>query len=85
MGGVATPADAALMMQLGSFYTEEEVTGVGKIPMAFIRAPFVESAGADTEIMARVDGNIVGVKHYTRLEFLFIRKLQNVRNFMNIF
>lgn len=57
--------------QLGSFYTEEEVTGVGKIPMTFIRAPFVESAGADTEIIARVDGNIVGVKHHNQIGVSF--------------
>ena len=57
--------------QLGSFYTEEEVTGVGKIPMAFIRAPFVESAGADTEIIARVDGNIVGVKYHNQIGVSF--------------
>ena len=57
--------------QLGSFYTEEEVTGVGKSPMAFIRAPFVESAGADTEIIARVDGNIVGVKYHNQIGVSF--------------
>lgn len=57
--------------QLGSFYTEAEVTGVGKIPMAFIRAPFVESVGADTEIIARVDGNIVGVKYHNQIGVSF--------------
>lgn len=57
--------------QLGSFYTEAEVTGVGKIPMAFIRAPFVESVGADTEVIARVDGNIVGVKYHNQIGVSF--------------
>lgn len=57
--------------QLGSFYTEEEVKGVGKIPMAFIRAPFVESAGPDTEIIAEVDGNIVGVKYGNQIGISF--------------
>lgn len=45
-------------------YIEEEVIGVRKIPRAFIRAPFVESVGEDTEIIAKVDGNIVGLKHH---------------------
>lgn len=57
--------------QLGSFYTEEEVKGVGKIPMAFIRAPFVESAGPDAEIIAEVDGNIVGVKYGNQIGISF--------------
>lgn len=57
--------------QLGSFFTEEDVADVGKIPMAFIRAPFVENAGADTEILARVDGNIVGVKYRNQLGVSF--------------
>lgn len=57
--------------QLGSFYTEEEVKGVGKIPMAFIRAPFVESAGPDAEIIAEVDGNIVGVKYENQIGISF--------------
>ena len=38
--------------QLGSFYTEEEVKDVGKIPMAFIRAPYIESVGEDVDVLA---------------------------------
>lgn len=57
--------------QLGSFYTEEEVKAVGKIPMAFIRAPFVESAGPDAEIIAEVEGNIVGVKYGNQIGISF--------------
>lgn len=57
--------------QLGSFYTEGEVSGVGKIPMAFIRAPLVESVGAGTEVIARVDGKIVGVKYRNQIGVSF--------------
>ena len=57
--------------QLGSFYTEGEVTGVGKIPMAFIRAPLVESVGKGTEIIAKVGGNIVGVKYQNQIGVSF--------------
>lgn len=47
--------------QLGSFYAEQEMKGVGQIPMTFIRAPYIESVGEDVEILAEVEGNIVGV------------------------
>lgn len=57
--------------QLGSFYTEGEVSGVGKIPMAFIRAPLVESVGAGTKVIARVDGKIVGVKYRNQIGVSF--------------
>ncbi len=57
--------------QLDSFYTEAEVTGAGKIPMAFIRVPYVESVEADTEIIAKVNGNIVGVKYQNQIGLSF--------------
>lgn len=57
--------------QLSSFYVEEEVTGIGTIPMAFIRAPYVERAGEGTEIISRVDGNIVGVRYGNQLGISF--------------
>lgn len=57
--------------QLGSFYTEEEVKDVGKIPMAFIRAPYIESVGEDVDVLAKVDGNIVGVKYKNQIGISF--------------
>ena len=48
--------------QLGSFYTEEEFQGIGKVPMTFIRAPFITAASNDVEILARAEGNIVAVR-----------------------
>ena len=36
--------------QLGSFYTEEDFADVGKIPMTFIRAPYIKAVGKDVEI-----------------------------------
>lgn len=57
--------------QLGSFYTEAEVSGVGKIPMAFIRAPFVEHVGEGTEVIAKVGGNIVGVRYHNQIGVSF--------------
>ena len=48
--------------QLGSFFTEGEFEGIGIIPMTFIRAPYIESAGPDVEILSKVDGHIVAAR-----------------------
>ena len=60
-GGVATPAEAS---------------GIGEIPMTFIRAPFVESVHADAsgntpEILSIVENRIVGVKYKNQMAFAF--------------
>lgn len=57
--------------QLGSFYIEGDVKPIGKIPMAFIRAPFVEQVGEDAEVIAKVDGKIVGVKYKNQIGVSF--------------
>lgn len=49
--------------QLGSFHVTEEMKGIGRIPMTFIRAPYIEEAAEDVEILARVDGKIVAVRY----------------------
>ena len=49
--------------QLGSFHTEEEMKGIGKVPMTFIRAPYIEKCKEGAEILAEVDGKIVAVKY----------------------
>lgn len=53
--------------QLGSFYTEAEFKGIGKIPMTFIRAPYIESVSDNSEILATVDGKIVAAKQGNQL------------------
>lgn len=57
--------------QLGSFYTEEQFGSIGKIPMAFIRAPYIESAEKGVEVLAEVDGNIVGVRYKNQIGVSF--------------
>lgn len=57
--------------QLGSFQIEAEVAHVGEIPLTFIRAPYIESAGDGVEILARVDGNIVAVQYGRQLGISF--------------
>lgn len=57
--------------QLGSFQAVEEVSGVGKIPMTFIRAPYIEDAEEGVEILARAGGNIVAVRYRNQLAISF--------------
>ncbi len=49
--------------QLGSFHTIEEMKGLGKVPMTFIRAPYIQEAEEDVEILAKVEGKIVAVRY----------------------
>ena len=57
--------------QLGSFYTEADFDGLGKIPMTFIRAPYIESVEAGVKVVAQVDGNIVGVQYGNQIAISF--------------
>lgn len=45
--------------QLGSFYTVGDFDGIGKIPMTFIRAPYIKSVSVNTKVLASVDNKIV--------------------------
>ena len=53
--------------QLGSFYTEAECKGVGKIPMTFIRGPIISSLGEGVEVLATVDDQIVAAQEKNML------------------
>ena len=53
--------------QLGSFYTEAECKGVGKILMTFIRGPIISSVGEGVEILATVDDQIVAAQEKNML------------------
>ncbi len=57
--------------QLGSFFAEEELKGLGKVPMKFIRAPYIETASDEVDILSKVDGNIVAVKHKNQIGLSF--------------
>lgn len=57
--------------QLGSFYYESGIKGIGTYPMEFIRAPYIESVGDDVEILAEVEEKIVGVAYKNQLAFSF--------------
>ena len=57
--------------QLGSFRTEGELAGVGRVPMTFIRAPYVMEAGPGVEVLGQVDGRIVAVRQGRQLALAF--------------
>lgn len=57
--------------QLGSFYTEEEFGDLGKVPMTFIRAPYIEEVKPGVEVLARVDGHIAGVRYNNQIAVSF--------------
>ena len=63
--------------QLGSFYTESEFKHIGKIPMTFIRAPYISSVGNNVEILAKVNGRIVAARQKNQLVMAFHPELQN--------
>lgn len=48
--------------QLGSFYAEETLNGIGKVPMTFIRAPYIAAVSGSAQALASVDGNIVAAR-----------------------
>lgn len=63
--------------QLGSFYAEEEIKGIGQFPMKFIRAPYIEKADEEVTVLSKVDGNIVAVKYQNQIGLSFHPELSN--------
>ena len=48
--------------QLGSFQADGKFADIGKIPMTFIRAPYIESVSENVEVLAKIDNHIVAAK-----------------------
>ena len=63
--------------QLGSFYTEDEMKGLGKIPMTFIRAPYIAGVYGTAEILAVVDGKVVAARQENQLATAFHPELND--------
>ena len=53
--------------QLGSFYTEADCKGVGKIPMTFIRGPIISEVGKGVDVLAVVNHQIVAAQEKNML------------------
>jgi len=63
--------------QLGSFFCEGELKGIGQVPMTFIRAPYIESVGAGVDVLSIVDGNIVAARQGNQLVTAFHPELDD--------
>lgn len=57
--------------QLGSFYVEHDFSGIGMVPMTFIRAPYIEEAGEGVEVLSKLDGHIVAARQGSMLATSF--------------
>ncbi len=71
--------------QLGSFNTEGEFAGIGRVPMTFIRAPYIEEAGPDVEILAQVDGRAVAARQRNMLVTAFHPELTDDTSIHELF
>jgi 5'-phosphate synthase pdxT subunit len=63
--------------QLGSFYTENTVKGVGTVPMTFIRAPYIAEISGRAESLAAVDGHMVAARQKNQLVTAFHPELND--------
>lgn len=57
--------------QLGSFNKVQGLKGFGEFEMTFIRAPYVETAREDVEVLAEVDDKIVAVSYKNQIGLAF--------------
>ena len=57
--------------QLGSFYTEDEMKEIGKIPMTFIRAPYIAAVEDGVEVLSTVEERIVAVRYQNQTAVAF--------------
>lgn len=57
--------------QLGSFHVEEEFRGLGRIPMTFIRGPYIENVSPEVEVLAETGGHIVAARQGNQLVTAF--------------
>lgn len=71
--------------QLGSFYTEEQFGDLGKVPMTFIRAPYIESVKDDVEILSEVDQHIVAVRYRNQIGLSFHPELNENKTIHQMF
>ncbi len=71
--------------QLGSFHAVQDFGSLSAVPMTFIRAPYIESVRKDVEILAKVDGNIVGVRYQNQLAISFHPELDSDRRIHRMF
>ena len=73
--------------QIDSFDTRVNIPEVSaeKLPLVFIRAPYIERVGEAVEVLCRVDGHIVAAKEGNKLVTSFHPELTDNSSFHNYF
>lgn len=57
--------------QLGSFFVNGEFKGVGKVPMTFIRAPYIKELSDGVEVLSVVEKRIAAARQQNQLVTAF--------------
>lgn len=63
--------------QLGSFFTEYEMKGLGQIPMTFIRAPYIERVGPKVDVLSVLEDHIIAARQGNMLVTAFHPELND--------
>lgn len=63
--------------QLSSFVTDSVFGDIGTFPMVFIRAPYIENADHNVEILAETDSHIVAVRYHNQIGLAFHPELSD--------
>lgn len=71
--------------QLGSFRKKAFYQGIGTIPMVFIRAPYIEAAAPEVEILAEIDNRIAAVRYKNQTAMSFHPELADCRQIYSDF
>lgn len=78
--------------QMGSFYAEHDVNGIGTIPMTFIRAPYIEktlqqspSNTEPVEVLSILDNHIIAARQGNQLVCSFHPELNEDLRFHKYF
>lgn len=73
--------------QIDSFCREVCIPAVGDrpVPLVFIRAPWIERAGPDVEVLCKLNGHIVAAKQKNMLATSFHPELSTDLSFQNYF
>ena len=74
---LASAIDGQIAGQPDSYFAKADVSGIGAVPMTFIRAPYVVEMDKDAlasgngQILAVVNNRIVGVRYKNQFAFAF--------------
>ncbi len=65
--------------QSSSFFYQGKIKDIGSFPMEFIRAPYIEEASKQVEVLARAEQKIVAVRYQNQFAFAFHPELTQDR------